>query len=258
METDLKSLKIDRNRKRTAEPSAWATRWIIGGVLIFLVLGAARFAYSKFNAAPEVETVRVTATQSGGAQSEGDIVLNATGYIVAHHKIEVAAKVIGRVAWIGVEKGDKVTQGQVIVRLEDDEYRAQLLQAKGNLLNLQARLTQLLNGSRPEEIEVSSANLKQAIADMDNAKFTFDRTASLAKDGVMAKQALDDAKGRYDGAVAHVRSLEKTDSLARLGPRKEEIEAARGAVDQARGVVDYAQTQLDNTIIKAPSSGTIL
>ncbi len=59
---------------------------------------------------------------------------------MAHHKIEVAAKVIGRVLWIGVEKGDKVKQGQVIVRLEDDEYRAQLLQAKGNLANLQAKL----------------------------------------------------------------------------------------------------------------------
>ena len=66
------------------------------------------------------------------------VVLNATGYIVAAHKIELAAKVIGKVKWIGVEKGDQVKEGQVLVRLEDDEYRAQLDQAKGNLANLEA------------------------------------------------------------------------------------------------------------------------
>jgi HlyD family secretion protein len=162
------------------------------------------------------------------------------------------------VLWIGVEKGDKVKQGQVIVRLEDDEYRAQLLQAKGNLANLQAKLAELLHGSRPEEIEVSTANLKQAIADLDNAKVTLDRTKGLAKDGVLSRQALDDAQARFDQAEHHVKSLEKTDSLARLGPRSEEIDAMRGAVEQAKGVVDYAQTTLDNTIIKAPSDGTIL
>jgi HlyD family secretion protein len=258
METELKSLRIDRNKKRTGEPSAWATRWILGGVLLFVLLGAVRFAYSKLNAATEVETMRVVSTQPGTAAAADETVLNATGYIVAHHKIEVAAKVIGRVLWIGVEKGDKVKQGQVIVRLEDDEYRAQLLQAKGNLANLQAKLAELLHGSRPEEIEVSTANLKQAIADMENAKVTLDRTRGLTKEGVMSKQALDDAQARYDGAEHHVRSLEKTDALARLGVRQEEIDAMRGAVDQAKGVVDYAQTTLDNTVIKAPSDGTIL
>jgi HlyD family secretion protein len=258
METELRSLRIDRNKKRSGEPSAWATRWILIGITIFVVLGAGRFAYSKLNAATDVETLRVVSTQPGSGAAEGETVLNATGYIVAHHKIEVAAKVIGRVLWIGVEKGDKVKQGQVIVRLEDDDYRAQLMQAKGNLANLQAKLAELMHGSRPEEIEVSTANLKQAIADMDNAKVTLDRTRGLAKDGVISKQALDDAQARYDGAEHHVRSLEKTDSLTRLGVRQEEIDAMKGAVDQAKGLVDYAQSQLDDTVIKAPSDGTIL
>jgi HlyD family secretion protein len=258
METELRSLRIDRNKKRSGEPSAWATRWILIGITIFVVLGAGRFAYSKLNAATDVETLRVVSTQPGSGAAEGETVLNATGYIVAHHKIEVAAKVIGRVLWIGVEKGDKVKQGQVIVRLEDDDYRAQLMQAKGNLANLQAKLAELMHGSRPEEIEVSTANLKQAIADMDNAKVTLDRTRGLTKDGVMSKQALDDAQARYDGAEHHVRSLEKTDSLTRLGVRQEEIDAMKGAVDQAKGLVDYAQSQLDDTVIKAPSDGTIL
>src|SRR5258706_1531489 len=115
MEAELKSLKIDRSQKRAPEGSNWATRWIIIGVILFLLAGAARFAYSTLNAPLEVEIRRVHAASSD-ATNGNSIILNATGYIVAHHKIQVAAKVVGRVLWIGVDKADKVKEGQVIAR----------------------------------------------------------------------------------------------------------------------------------------------
>ena len=256
METELKSLQIDRSQ-RASSSGNWAARWIIGGVCLFLALGVARFAYSKLTAAADVEAVRVSATQSG-AVSTADVILNATGYIVAHHKIEVAAKVIGRVEWIGVEKGDHVKQGQVLVRLEDDEYRAQLRQAKGSLANLEARLAELKNGSRPEEIDVTTANLEQAKADLVNFKINLERTRQLVAAKVSPTQALDDAQAKYDGQVARVNSLIKTDKLSRLGPRSEQVVAMAGQVEQAKGAVAYAETQLADTVIHAPVTGTIL
>jgi len=257
MESELKSLRIDRSRK--ARPSSnWAVRWIIGGVCLFVLLGLTRFAYSKLNAAAEVDTIRVTAVNPGSAAAQGETILNATGYIVAHHKIEVAAKVVGKVKWIGVEKCDRVREGQVVVRLEDDEYRANLQQAKGNLANLQARLAELQNGSRPEEIAVTTANLEQSRADLENARVNLDRIKRLTAEGVVSKQSLDDAQAKYDGGQARVNSLLKTDALSRLGPRKEQIDAVRGQVEQAKGVVAYAETQLADTVIHAPVTGTIL
>ncbi len=259
MEADLKSLKIDRARQDSPEPSKWAVRWIVGGVALFLLLGTARLAYNTLNAATEVETTRVTAASAGsGAAGSAGVVLNATGYIVAHHKIEVAAKVIGKVAWIGVEKGDHVKEGQVVVRLEDDEYRAALEQARGQLANLGARLLELEHGSRPEEIAVAKANLEQAKADMENARTTLGRTKKLTSEGVLSNQALDDAQARHDGQVARVAALERTYDLARLGPRQEQIDAMKGQVEQAKGAVAYAETQLANTVIHAPVTGTIL
>src|SRR3954463_12675592 len=154
METELKSLRIDRSAKRSAgDPSPWATKWIVGGVVLLILLGMGRFVYGKLNAATEVETVHITAPAPAGSQSGNTIILNATGYIIAAHKIQVASKVLGRVAWIGVDKGDKVREGQVIVRLEDEEYKAQLQQARGRQQSLEAKLTELETGSRPEEVE---------------------------------------------------------------------------------------------------------
>ena len=257
MDAELKNLQIDRSKRRSAEPSRWATRWILIGVVLFLLLGAWRILSSdKFSAAPEVEVQRIRSISAASAP-EG-IVLNATGYIVAAHKIEVAAKVVGKVKWIGVDKGDRVTEGQVLVRLEDDEYQAQLLQAKGNLVSLQAKLAEAVNGSRPEEIAAALANVRTAQSDLDNAKITLDRNRLLLKDGVVALQVVDDAQARYDNALHRVNSLQKSYELVKLGPRQEQIDSLRGQVDQARGALVYAETNLANTVIRAPVTGTIL
>ena len=258
MESELKSLRIDRHKKRRKKESKWAQWWIITGIAILVLLGAGRAAYGVLNRATEVEVTRVRAVSASDAAKAGDVILNATGYIVAAHKIELAAKVVGKVNWIGVEKADHVTQGQVLVRLEDDEYRAQVQQAKGSLANLEAQLDQLNNGSRPEEIAKAKADVDSARADEVNAKVTLDRMRKLVADGVLPTQNLDDALGKYDSATAKVVSLERTYELAKIGPRREQIAAARAQVEQAKGTLAFAETELDNTVIRAPVTGTIL
>jgi HlyD family secretion protein len=259
METELKSLRIDRSKKRgmSGEPSPWAARWIVSGIVLFLLLGAARFIYGKLNAATEVEITRVHAA-SLAPGGENNVILNATGYIVAAHTIELAAKVNGKVAWIGVDKGDHVKAGQVLVRLEDDEYKARVLESQGNLENLKARLAEAEHGSRPEEVAKAKADVEQARADQENARVSLERTRGLVKDNILSKQALDDSQARYDSAAAKVASYDRAYELVRLGPRQEQIDALKAQVRQAEGTLAYAQTQADNTVIKAPIDGTIL
>lgn len=256
MDAELKNLQIDRTKRRSAGSSKWVRSLITIAVLIVLLLLGWRFAAEKLNPVAVVEVQRLKSISAGSAPQ--GVILNATGYIVAAHKIEVAAKVIGRVNWIGVDKGDHVKEGQVIVRLEDDEYQAQLTQAKGNLASLQANLDKARNGSRPEEIAQGLANVNTARSDLDNARITLDRNKRLLKDGVVAQQVIDDAQARYDNALHRVDSLQKALDLLKLGPRKEDIDSLRGQVDQARGTVDFASTNLANTIIRAPVTGTIL
>ena len=261
MEGDLKNLRIDRNRKTAPEPASWAKWWIIGGVALFLLAGAANFIYSKLNVATPVDLYRVEVPQAGatkGSSGTDNVILNATGYIVAHHKIQVASKVLGKIAWIGVDKGYKVTEGQILARIEDDEYKAQLQQAAGNLQNLQARLLELENGSRPQEIAVAKSNWEVAKADLVNAQVNLERVRKLVAAAVAPRQQLDDAIARFDSQKARVDSLEKTYDLVKAGPRQEQIAAIRGQIEQAKGLVAYNQTQLSNTIIRSPVTGTIL
>ena len=252
---DLHGLRIDRSQKEPEDPK-WSKRFIIVGVVAIVLLGVIVLAVRLFSASvPEVQTVRAATINSS---SSGETVLQAAGYVVAHHTISVNSKVTGRIAWIGVEKGDKVKAGQVLVKLEDQEFRAQVEQARGAVDMAKARLDQLEHGSRPEEIEQASANLDEARAGLADAKSTLDRTRPLVAQGVFSRQQLDDAQAKYDAALQHEQSLEKVYKLSKIGPRQEEIENARGALEQAKGQLAYAQSQLEATEIRAPVTGTIL
>jgi len=254
---ELQGLRIDRTARGSSseEGPAWARRYILIGVAVVVLLGVIALGYRLFSpTVPEVDVARATA-ESGDV---GGIVLSASGYIVAHHKINVNTKVTGRVASISVEKGDKVTAGQVLVRLEDEEFRAQYEQAKGAADNARAYLEELQNGSRPEEIAQAQHNLDEARATLVDDKLTLDRTKELFSQGVLSRQALDDATAKYDSDSQRVNSLDKAYTLSKLGPRKEEIERARANLEQAQGQADYAKSQLDATLIRAPVSGTIL
>ena len=256
MDAELKNLQIDRSQRRSAGPSRWATAWIIIGVLAIVGLGAWELLLPRLNNDPVVEVQRVTAVPAAAAPQ--GVVLNATGYIVAAHKIELAAKVVGKVSWIGVDKGDRVKEGQVLVSLEDDEYQAYVTQAKGQLASLQARLDEAVHGSRPEEIAEALANLNSAKADLTNAKVSLDRARNTVRESLGSQQSLDDAQGHYDSALHKVDSLQKAYELIKLGPRQEEIDSLRGQVEQAKGALAYAETNLENTVIRAPVTGTIL
>ena len=256
---DLQSLRIDRSQRGDGpgEPSIWVRRYIVGSIAIIVLLGLITIAYRALSAdVPEVEVVRAAAQTS--SNDVGGTVLSATGYIVAHHTINVNSKVTGRVAWIGVEKGDKVKEGQVLVRLEDQEFRATYDQAKGALENARAYLEELQHGSRPEEIQQAQHNLDEARATLANDKLTLDRTKELAGSGVLSRQQLDDATAKFEADQQRANSLEKAFQLAKIGPRAEELARAQGALTQAQGQLDYAKSQLDATMIRAPVTGTIL
>src|SRR5581483_134537 len=155
-------------------------------------------------------------------------------------------------------KGDKVKEAQVLVRLEDDEYRAQVNQAKANLASAQARLEELRAGSRPQEKMRDKAAVSQAEANVKSTEADFERIEKLYNAGVSPKADYDKALAARDTARAQLESAKQSSTLTDIGPRVEEINAAAAQVNQLKAAVDYAQTQLDATEIKAPVSGTIL
>ncbi len=256
-EKDLSFLQIDRSRKESLEPEKKRNRspllYVAGAVILLLAVGAT--VSWMFANAPEVSVVRPVVEQGG---STGPVTLTAGGYIVAHHTIQVSSKVVGKVAWVGVEKGDMVKEGQVLVRLDASEYLAQLNQAKSNRGALEAKLKALEAGSRPQEILAAQAGVEQAQADAKNAELTLNRTRDLFHQKIVAQAQLDNAQAQFDMAKARLSNARENFNLVKIGPRIEDINYGRAQVEQARASVAYAQTLYDATLIKAPVTGTVL
>ncbi len=248
---ELETLRIDPERKAAPGPR-FSRRTVVTAAVAAAVLLAGAVMLAGRPQSVQVAPVSVKEVK------EAVTVLVAGGYAVAHHKIQLGSKVAGRVVWIGVEKGDRVRKGQVLVRLDDGEYRARLEEARGALAAAEARRRQMETGSRPEEVQQARARAAEAQAGLRNARITLDRHEGLARDGVVSREALDNAGAQFDMARAASEAADKSFELVRLGPRREEIDHARAQSAQARGSVQFAETQLDATQIRAPISGTVL
>jgi HlyD family secretion protein len=254
---DLRSLRIDRSARTggEGEPPVWARRYILIGIAVLVLLGVVALSYRLLSHdAPEVTVVRASAQSS----EVGGVVLSASGYIVAHHKINLNSKVTGtgEVDWRRKGRQSQRRPGPGAPRRR--RIRAQYDQASGAAANARAYLEELQNGSRPQEIQQAQHNLDEARATLANDKVTLERTRGLVTQGVLSKQALDDATAKFEADQQRVNSLQQGFQLAKIGPRPEEIARARGALQQAQGQADYAKSLLDATVIRAPVTGTIL
>ena len=248
-------MRIDRARPRaTASGDRSAKKWMLAASALIVIAAAAYFYFSS--ATKTISAAEVKIESSSGAA--GGTVLSTSGYVVAHHKIAVGAKVMGRVAWIGVEKGDRVQSGQVLVRLEDDEFRAQVNQARANLAAAQARLDQLVAGSRPQEKLKDRAAVLQAEANYKNAQAEYERSAQLHAAGVVSRAELERYTTQRDVARAQLEGARQSSAMTDIGPRVEEIREAKAQVQQMNAALTYAQTQLASTEIRAPVAGTVL
>jgi len=121
---------------------------------------------------------------SNGATGSDNVLLEVSGYIVAHERIELSPRFMGVVKWIGVKKGDVVTNNQVVVLLDDAEYRARLRETEGRL--------------------------QAAKANLEKARLQYERVKTLATASVESRQAEDDARLNVAGAAASVQELEGT------------------------------------------------
>ncbi|MBI2192831.1 MAG: efflux RND transporter periplasmic adaptor subunit [Planctomycetes bacterium] len=153
------------------------------------------------------------------------LVLTVSGYIVARVRVEVSPRFMGTVKWIGVRKGDSVEEGQVLVKLEDEEYQGRLQESRGLLEAAQARLKELRAGARMEEKGQARARVQQAEARQTSlqARLRELRSGARPEEKEQARWRVSQAEGRLQAVRARWQELKS-------GARPEEVQAAEARV----------------------------
>jgi HlyD family secretion protein len=151
-----------------------------------------------------------------------------------------------------------VKKGQKLAELDRDELENQSRQYQAAVNESAARLKELLTGTRPQEIEQARAGVGQAEAELTKAKADFDRSDELYRNGAISTEQMDVFRKVYLVAQSqHKRSAEAL-SLAKEGPRKEDIESARMREQQAKAAFAASQDRLRDSFLYAPTDGVVL
>jgi len=222
-------------------------------LFILLLAGAGVWAYKNVNRRPDNRIV-----------VSGNIELT---------EVNISFKTAGRLIERSVDEGDSVKKGQVVARLDRDQLLAQrasqsaaldsaeaqlreamtavdwqratlsgdIEQRSADVAANEARLSELKNGSRPQEKSDAQAAVDAAQAEVARSGRDWDRAQKLYKDDDISTAQFDQFRNRFETASATLKSAKERLALVELGPRVEQVNAQNANVERARGALKMAQ-----------------
>ncbi|SEJ86492.1 HlyD family secretion protein [Paraburkholderia diazotrophica] len=163
----------------------------------------------------------------------------------------------GKLTQLDVARGDEIAVNAPVFALESVDEAAALQQAQQQLAAARAQLADIQTGKRPPEIDVTKAQLAQAIANARKATLQLTRDEAQYRVGGVPKGQLDDSRAAADAANAQVRELTHEVDVARLPGRSQQLAAQAAQVDAAQAAVAQAQWKLDQKRVNAPARGRV-
>ncbi|MGI9862786.1 efflux RND transporter periplasmic adaptor subunit [Moorella naiadis] len=170
-----------------------------------------------------------------------------TGTVQAGTTINVTAAMPGKLKAVLVNVGDRVSQGQVIARLDDSDAAARLAQARAGLDQARTAPAQAEAGIKQAEARVKQA---EAQASLDAANLQ--RTQTLFDQGAASQQQLDAARTAAAASQENLAAAQGALEAARAG-----LAASQAGIATASAAVRQAEVALENTYIKAPADGVV-
>jgi membrane fusion protein YbhG len=208
-------------------------------IIAILAAAAATFFYFRHNQQPP------------------DTSLHISGNIEAHQSI-VSFKVQGRIVELPVEEGQYVKAGDLLARLDSDDYRRQVNVDAAQVHARNAELELALAGSRPQEKKAAEQTLIDAKADMELRKLEFQRNQALHDKDEVSAETLDTVRTNLQRSQANYEHAKQVYDQVVEGTRKEQIEVNRANVHLAEQSLGVSRLKLDYTMLAAPTDGVVL
>jgi HlyD family secretion protein len=173
-------------------------------------------------------------------------------------EVDLAFRVGGRIAQMPVEEGAQVKAGTLLAALDRAPVDDRAAQAAAQVAQAQAQLLKLQNGSRPQDIDAARARVAAAQAALSAAEEDYARRQPLVEPGAIAEAVWDQTVAARDRARAGLAEARAALALAQIGPRAEDIAAARAALDAAKAAQGGIATDTSDTQLRASLDGTVV
>ena len=214
----------------------------------------AETSVEKETKATKVKFVKVSPVKVSSPEG----IIEYVGVLTAQRKVMIASETGGTIERLYFEKGDRVKKGQLLAEISTSSIRLRVKQAKATLAAAGSNLAKIEKGSRPEEILIAEAVVKEAEAALFEAEKNFDRMKDLKEFKAASNSEYDSARRMLEMAQAKVESARQQLSLARQGPRAEDRKSARANMEQAEAALALAKDWLRKSRLLAPCDGIIV
>jgi HlyD family secretion protein len=172
-------------------------------------------------------------------------------------RIDLAARVDGRIATIPVDRGQNIAAGQTVVTIDNPELLTRLKEAEAARDVAQADLTRINVGTRAEVIASKRAALAAAEASTLLAEKTYERTKQLTTRDFASVQKLDEQTETLDVARRSQQQAKLALDEAVAGYTKEEHEVAQAAVVKAEAAITTLRAQVAELTVKSPRAAQV-
>jgi HlyD family secretion protein len=172
-------------------------------------------------------------------------------------RLDIAARVDGRVKEIPAERGQNVPANAVLVRIDNPETIAKLEQMRAAMAVAEAQLANVLVGTRAEVVAARKAELERAQAALVLAQKTFDRTHTLTEQGNAPQARLDQMTDSLHESERAVDQAQSAYDQAVNGYTKEERVIARANVEKANADIQSVQSVIDQLVVYAPVASQV-
>lgn len=170
---------------------------------------------------------------------------------------DISSKLSGKVSEIMVKEGDRVKEGDVLLKIESKELEAQLMQAQSGVLVAQANYEKVKSGARKEQKSQAKAAYESAKKSEELAKTNYERSKLLYESGGLSKQQLETSEMQLQSASSQKVSAQAQMDIINQGESKETLDVLQAQIEQAKASANSVKVQLDNQLIKAPYDGVV-
>lgn len=172
-------------------------------------------------------------------------------------RIDIAARIDGRVGQRPVSRGDNITAGQTLVAIDNPELLMKLSEAEAARVVALADFTRIKVGTRAEVVAERKAAVASAQANLTLAQQTYDRVKQVTQGGFEPVAKLDEATASLDVATRTLEQAKLAYQEAVAGYTAEERGVAQAAVAKAEAAIATLQTQVNEMTVKAPIAGQV-
>lgn len=220
----------------------WRKRLIWMGILAVVLGGAAYGVRAALKPDNKIDPSKIASIERGSIARS----VVATGKIEPRSTVEVKSKASGIVKKLYVDYSDYVHQGQILAELDKENLQAALRESKANLQAAQAA-----EESSHAALERNKVDAEGP--DMPFLKTAMERARELHKQGLVAKNSVEDAEKAYQMALN-----KQSSALRTLAVSRAEITKAKAVVAQATAALERASEDLRNSTIISPIDGLVL